>query len=90
MRPKVQNRKRKQAEPSALTPVDKVIAAFGSARASAIVNLTTDAVRKWNRPTGRGGQGGLVPARFQALYLNIAKAEGLPLTAEDFIVEPRQ
>lgn len=72
----------------AQTPVDKVLAAFGSARAGAIVGLTTEAVRKWNRPLSKGGGGGLVPSKFQHLYLQASGREGRGLTASDFIAEP--
>lgn len=75
-------------KPLGETPVDKVIRLFGGADASAIAGLTTDAVRKWNRPLDRGGQGGLVPSKYQARYLQAAQARGLALTAADFIAEP--
>jgi len=84
MRQMVQNHKAHHPE----TPVDKVLRVFGSARASHIAGLTTEAVRKWNRRVSTGGQGGLVPSRYQALYLNEARARGLELDAEDFIAEP--
>lgn len=61
---------------------------FGAARAGAIVNLTTDALRKWDRPLAQGGGGGLVPARYQKLYLDEAQRLGLALTAADLIAEP--
>lgn len=62
---------------------------FGSARATAIAGLTTGALIKWNRALSKGGGGGLVPAKYQGRYLRAAQEEGLPLTAEDFIAEPR-
>lgn len=72
------------------TPVDKVIRVFGGAKATAIAGLTTDALRKWNRPLSKGGGGGLVPARYQSRFLDAAREAGLDLTAEDFIAEPIQ
>lgn len=86
MRQSVLNHKA-QAEPE--TPVEKVLRVFGAAKASALVGLTTEAVRKWNRRTSSGGGGGLVPSRYQSIYLTEARARGLPLTADDFIAEPR-
>lgn len=71
------------------TPARKVIRLFGSARASALAGLTTEAIRKWDRRLSKGGQGGLVPSRFQKIYLDAAESEGLQLTAEDFMAEPR-
>lgn len=67
------------------TPVARVIRLFGAAKASAIAGLTTDAVRKWDRPVSKGGGGGLIPARYQRLYLDAATAMGLTLTADDLI-----
>lgn len=74
--------------PRERTPVDKVLAVFGSAKAGALVGLTTEAVRKWNRRVSKGGQGGLVPSRFQHVYLAEAREQGLALAPEDFIAEP--
>lgn len=79
-----------QIEPKATeTPVDRVLRLFGTARSGAIVNLTTDALKKWNRPLSKKGGGGLVPARHQATYLREAQEAGLPLTPADLIAEPR-
>lgn len=70
------------------TPVARVIRIFGAAKASAIAELTTDAVRKWDRPISKGGGGGLIPARYQSLYLAAASDAGVSLRAEDLIAEP--
>lgn len=78
----------KLQSPGPETPAEKVIRVFGSARATAIAGLTTWALTKWNRPLSKGGGGGLVPARYQSRFLQAAEAEGLPLTAADFIAEP--
>ena len=72
-----------------VSPVERVMRVFGSARATAIAGLTTGALIKWNRPLSKGGGGGLVPAKYQDRFLKAALAEGLPLTAGDFIAEPR-
>ncbi len=71
------------------TPVARVIRLFGTARASAIAGLTTDAIRKWDRPISKGGGGGLIPARYQSLYLEAASEAGVALTASDLIKAPR-
>lgn len=71
------------------SPVERVMRVFGSARATAIAGLTTGALIKWNRPVSKGGGGGLVPARYQDRFLKAAVAENLPLSAADFIAEPR-
>ena len=90
MRQNVTNCNPDPSETPVATPVERVLRVFGSARASALAGLTTEAIRRWGRPVSKGGQGGLVPARFQAIYLKAAQAERLPLAAEDFIAEPVQ
>lgn len=67
------------------TPVARVIRLFGAAKASAIAGLTTDAVRKWDRPISKGGGGGLIPSRYQSLYLAAASDAGVDLTAADIV-----
>lgn len=71
------------------TPVGRVIRLFGAAKASAIAELTTDAVRKWDRPIAKGGGGGLIPSRYQHRYLRAASELGVALTAADLIAAPR-
>ncbi len=71
------------------TPVARVIRLFGAAKASAIAGLTTDAIRKWDRPISKGGGGGLIPARYQSLYLAAASESDVPLKAEDLVAEAR-
>lgn len=67
-------------EGAARTPLERVVALFGRKRAAQIVDLTPDALDKWKyRNAGR------VPADYQAQFLAAARAEGLPLTAEDLI-----
>ena len=88
MRQIVPNHKAKPADRPEITPVDRLLDLFGSARVGAIAGLTTDAIRKWNRRRSTGGKGGLVPSDLQARYLAAAAAEGKPLTAADLIAEP--
>lgn len=70
------------------SPAARVIRLFGSADASAIAGLTTDALRKWERPISKGGGGGLIPARYQSLFLDAARERGLALTAADLVAAP--
>jgi len=67
------------------TPADRIIRALGARRVAEITQLTTDAVRKWQRRRATGGGGGLVPAQYQQLLLNEARAAGLEFAAEDLI-----
>lgn len=70
------------------SPVRRVIRLFGAARAGAVVNLTTDAIRKWDRPIATGGGGGLIPARYQQIFLDEASAQGIELEPADLIAAP--
>ncbi len=63
---------------------------MGSIRLAELCGRTTEAIRKWDRVRSKGGGGGLIPAEFQARILKTAKAEGLPISAEDLIGEPLQ
>ena len=67
------------------TPVERVIRVFGTKRAAIIADVTTEALRKWNRRRSAGGGGGLVPAAHQAKFLAAAREQGLDLTAADLI-----
>lgn len=69
-------------------PARKVVRLFGEAEAMRIVGLSSGALKKWLRSKTSGGGGGLIPSYYQALYLRHAEAQGLPLTASDFIAEP--
>ncbi len=71
-----------------VSPVDRVIAAFGVKRAAVIADVTSDALRKWNRSSATGGGGGLVPARHQPKDLAEAERAGVALTAADLVSEP--
>lgn len=74
-----------QVDPA--TPVQRVRAVFGLKKAAQIVDLTPDAVKKWGRPLAKGGQGGLVPSKYQRAFLEAARAQGLDLSEKDLIGE---
>lgn len=63
-------------------PVDKLVEVLGYKRIAQIADLTDSAIRKWQE------RGGLVPAQYQQRFLDVARAENLPLTAEDLIAAP--
>jgi hypothetical protein len=65
-----------------VSPARRVISAFGYKRTAQIADLTDNAIRKWEQ------RGGLVPAQYQQRFLDVARAENLPLTAEDLIAAP--
>lgn len=74
-------------EQAELSPSRKARHVLGSRRLAELCERTTDAIRKWDRPKSKGGTGGLIPAEFQSRILVVARAEDLPLTAEDLIAE---
>lgn len=70
------------------SPAHRIVAALGARRVAEISGVTTEAVRKWQRKMATAGGGGLVPARYQAVLLRAAKAEGVDLSADDLIGDP--
>ena len=69
------------------SPADKVIALFGGVRPLAReLGRNPSSVVRWRKPRAEGGTGGAVPSAMQGRVLALAKARGLPLTAEDLIL----
>lgn len=61
-------------------PAVKAMRLLGAKRIAQVCDLTTNAVQKW--PTqGRG----FIPSCHQRAVLDLAKAQGVTLTAEDLI-----
>lgn len=68
------------------SPADKVISLFGGVRPLAReLGRNPSSVVRWRKPRAEGGTGGAVPSAMQGRVLALAKARGLPLTAEDLI-----
>jgi hypothetical protein len=68
------------------SPADKVISLFGGVRPLAReLGRNPSSVVRWRKPRAVGGTGGAVPSAMQGRILALAKARGLPLTAEDLI-----
>lgn len=69
------------------TPAEKVITLFGGVRPLAReLGRNPSSVVRWRKPRAEGGTGGAVPSAMQGRVLALAKARGLPLTAEDLIL----
>lgn len=67
------------------TPAENVIRKMGGpAAVAAILEIDVSNVHRWKYPKERGGQGGLVPSRYQVLLLDAAKRLGLDLGPGDF------
>lgn len=73
---------------SPTTPAEKVITLFGGVRPLAReLGRNPSSVLRWRRPKSEGGTGGAVPSAMQGRVLALAKARGLPLSAEDLILD---
>ncbi len=71
------------------TPAHKVITLFGGVRPLArALGRDPASIVRWRKPKESGGTGGAVPSAMQGKVLALAKARGLPLTAEDLILTP--
>ena len=70
------------------TPADKVITLFGGVRPLAReLGRDPASVVRWRKSKNEGGTGGAIPSAMQGKVLALAKARGLPLTADDLIPE---
>jgi hypothetical protein len=69
------------------SPAEKVITLFGGVRPLAReLGRNPSSVVRWRRPKDEGGTGGAVPSAMQGTVLALARARGLPLTADDLIL----
>lgn len=68
-----------------LKPAANVIEKCGGHRAVAeMAGVDLSRVHRWTYPRERGGTGGIIPSRHQAVILAKAQERGLPLQAGDF------
>lgn len=69
-----------------ITPAAYVISLFGGIRPLARdLDVEPSTVWRWKEPAAAGGSDGQIPRTMQGRLLDIAKARGLDLTAEDLI-----
>jgi hypothetical protein len=67
-------------------PATRIIALFGGARrVSAMINVSSTAPYLWRYGREHGGTGGVIPQKHHRALLAWAKAEGLKLSADDFL-----
>jgi hypothetical protein len=57
----------------------------GEAKVSEITGRGLTAPYKWQYPVEKGGTGGLIPQKVHPLLLDYARANGIPLSAADFL-----
>jgi len=68
----------------------RIIEKFGGARRLArLLGLAPATVYKWDYPMARGGTGGLIPVEYHQPLLDLAAAERVDLSPEDFFDRPR-
>lgn len=69
-----------------LSPADYVIHIFGGVRATGrAIGITGQAVSYWRKQKSRGGKGGRIPRKAQAMILSHALLNGFDITANDFL-----
>ena len=69
-----------------MDPASKIIDKFGGPKLVAFITGTAlTAPYRWQAPREKGGGGGIIPQRHHATLLTHARANGIPLTAEDFL-----
>ena len=70
----------------ALEPARTIIQRFGGPSVLAgILGVHRTRVSNWQRPRQKGGTGGLIPQGYHPTLLDFARANGIALTAEEFL-----
>lgn len=71
-------------------PASKIIALFGGVGAVAkITGADRSRVVRWRSPKAKGGTGGTIPAWHVPHLLEHARANDIPVTADDFLPAPK-
>ncbi len=71
-----------------MDPAGKIIRRLGGAHiVAAITGTAYTAPYRWQAPREKGGSGGRIPQRHHAKLLAHARANGIRLSAEEFLVE---
>jgi hypothetical protein len=71
-----------------MEPASTILSKCGGApRVAEWVGTHVTRVRRWSYPKSRGGTGGLIPARVQALLLEKARENGVNLSPADFFAD---
>lgn len=69
-----------------LNPAETVIRALGGVcKTARLLNRDKSAISKWKASRDNGGTGGLVPSSLQKQILDIARAHGIYLTADELV-----
>lgn len=69
-----------------MSPASQIIARLGGETRIATITGTAYTVPyRWQAARQKGGTGGLIPLRHHRKLLDYARANGIPLTAEEFL-----
>jgi hypothetical protein len=69
-----------------MEPARSIIGKLGGAAAVALLCGTAlSAPYRWQSSRARGGTGGLIPQRHHRVLIDFARANHIPLTAEEFL-----
>lgn len=70
-----------------MTPAELVINRFGGVRKLArLLGKDPSTIHRWKQPKERGGLDGRVPSSQQVKLLDLARAQGVALTAGELVV----
>lgn len=69
-----------------MEPAHSIIAKLGGPGViSAMVGIHRTRVSNWRRPRAKGGTNGLIPQTYHLQLIDYAAAQGIILTADDFL-----
>lgn len=69
-----------------MAPADIVISRFGGVRPLArLLGRDPSTIHRWRMPASKGGLDGRVPSSTQVRVLELAKEQGVALTADELI-----
>jgi hypothetical protein len=69
-----------------MEPARSIITKLGGEGAVALIcGIAVSGPYRWQYPRERGGTGGLIPQRHHRALIDHAEANGIPLTAEEFL-----
>lgn len=72
-----------------MNPAQQIIARLGGeAQVSFITGTAYTAPYRWQAARAKGGTGGVIPQRYHRRLIDYARANGIPLSAEELLPPP--
>jgi hypothetical protein len=69
-----------------MNPAQQIIERLGgAAQVSFITGTSYTAPYRWQAARAKGGTGGIIPQRHHRRLIDFARAQGIPLAAEEFL-----